>query len=101
MSGQQLAQEARNGNLQRVKDLLAQGVSADSKDRYGRPALVNAGANGHTAVAEALLTARANVNATDRRGKTALDLARKNYKPVTAVLLEEAAKVTAARAALT
>eukprot|EP00808_Paulinella_micropora_P024591 g75195.t1 len=28
----ELAQEARNGNLQRVKDLLAQGVSPDSKD---------------------------------------------------------------------
>eukprot|EP00808_Paulinella_micropora_P004806 g61894.t1 len=33
MSGQELAQEADNGNLQRVKDLLAQGVSADSKDK--------------------------------------------------------------------
>eukprot|EP00808_Paulinella_micropora_P027789 g63666.t1 len=72
MSGQELAQEAENGNLQRVKVLLAQGVSADSKGSDGFPALVIAGAKGHTAVAEALLTARANVHATDPRGNTAL-----------------------------
>eukprot|EP00808_Paulinella_micropora_P010577 g72664.t1 len=101
MSGQELAQEAWNGNLQRVKDLLAQGVSADSEDSDGFPALVNAGVKGHTAVAEALLTARANVHVTDPAGQAALDLARKNYKPVTAKLLEEVAKVAAACAALT
>eukprot|EP00808_Paulinella_micropora_P002884 g63611.t1 len=66
MFGQELAQDAFNGNLQWVKNLLAQGVSADSKGWDGYPALVNAGMKGHTAVAEALLTARANINATNR-----------------------------------
>eukprot|EP00808_Paulinella_micropora_P023789 g64666.t1 len=74
MSGQELAQQAKNGNLQRVKDLLAQGVSADSKGSDGYPALVNAGVKGHTAVAEALLAARANVHATDPNGNAALHL---------------------------
>eukprot|EP00808_Paulinella_micropora_P008353 g33540.t1 len=73
MSGQELAQEAGYGNLQRVKDLLAQGVSANSSSN-GNPALVNAGAKGHTAVAEALLVARANVHATTPRRVGGLQL---------------------------
>eukprot|EP00808_Paulinella_micropora_P020554 g60951.t1 len=72
MSGQELADKSYEGELKRVKDLLAQGVSADSKGLDGYPALVNVGVQGHTAVAEALLTARANVHATDPNGWTAL-----------------------------
>eukprot|EP00808_Paulinella_micropora_P002882 g63609.t1 len=72
----------------------------------GWPALVNAGGAGHTAVAEALLTARANIDSVNNVScyasrQTALDYARENNNPVTVKLLEEAAKVTAACAALT
>eukprot|EP00808_Paulinella_micropora_P010575 g72662.t1 len=97
MSGQELAQEALNGNLQRVKDLLAQGVSADSEDSDGFPALVNAGFKGHTAVAEALLTARANVHVTDPNGNTALILAGINGQTATAQALLAAGAHTEAK----
>eukprot|EP00808_Paulinella_micropora_P002881 g63608.t1 len=131
MSEQELVKAVVDGQLDRVKELLAQGVSAESKDSSAphSTALIKAGWKGHTTIAEALLAARANVNATNddgstalilaganghtptaqallaaganleaktNAGKTALDLARQYNKPVTAVLLEEAAKVTCA-----
>eukprot|EP00808_Paulinella_micropora_P006517 g66915.t1 len=64
MSGEELVSDAGRGSLFSVKNLLAQGVSADSVG-VGGSALKKASQGGHTDVAEALLAARANVNATD------------------------------------
>eukprot|EP00808_Paulinella_micropora_P018321 g78730.t1 len=78
MSRQELAWEAANGNLQRVKDLLAQGVSADSLAQgvfahsANATALMLAARHGHTEVGRLLLARKADVNATDQDQWTAL-----------------------------
>eukprot|EP00808_Paulinella_micropora_P027266 g64663.t1 len=63
----------------------------------GYPALVQAGRNGNTAVAEALLAARANVNATDLLGYTALHWAGRRGQMATAQALLAAGAHTEAK----
>eukprot|EP00808_Paulinella_micropora_P012870 g11529.t1 len=73
MSGQQLYEEAEKGNLKRVQELLAQRADVETKGgRWNNTALIETGVNGRTDIAQALLAAGANVNATGRDGCTAL-----------------------------
>eukprot|EP00808_Paulinella_micropora_P029077 g83329.t1 len=75
-------------------------VRAGGASCNGKTALHFAGGYGNTKMAQALLAAGAHIYAEDNFGNTALDDARERKKPETAKLLEEAAKVTAACAAL-
>jgi ankyrin repeat protein len=58
-----LCDAAQNGELERVRELVADGVlDVDWQDRNGRSALMYAASDGHTAVTEALVTAGAEVD---------------------------------------
>eukprot|EP00808_Paulinella_micropora_P021102 g66515.t1 len=89
-----LAWATQEGQGNAVKNLLQNKADPNLRSKDEATALILAGINGHQEVAEALLQAKAEINAKDYAGKTALDLARENCKPVTAKLLEEAAKLT-------
>ena len=66
---------ARSGDLQRLKQLHAQGASLDQLDRYGQTALMLAAARGHAEVARWLAECGANLNHTAKHGLSALMLA--------------------------
>jgi ankyrin repeat protein len=66
---------ARNGDLQRLKQLHAQGASLDQLDRYGQTALMLAAVRGHAEVARWLAECGANLNHTAKYGLSALMLA--------------------------
>eukprot|EP00808_Paulinella_micropora_P008479 g19486.t1 len=69
MSGEQLRKAAREGNLERVQELLAQRADVETKGGWvnnNRTALIETGVNGRSDIAQALLAAGANINATDK-----------------------------------
>ena len=77
----ELAEAARNNELQTMERLIAEGVSADAKDRYGRPALARAAEGGHLDALKLLRRHGANLDATDSTfGWTALIWAVHNGK---------------------
>jgi ankyrin repeat protein len=67
-----LVAAAREGEVARVRDLLARGVSASAVDGSGSSALMAAAANGHLECVHALLRDGAGFNARDPSGRTAL-----------------------------
>eukprot|EP00808_Paulinella_micropora_P024421 g36705.t1 len=68
--------------------------SPPAGDGRGNTALTLAAYNGHTATAEVLLAAGANIGHKCEEGKTALEWAREKGHHETAKMLEEAAKMT-------
>jgi uncharacterized protein len=89
---------ARTGSLAAVKALLARHVSVDGKDeRRGQTALMWAAAEGHAAVAQALIDAGADLRARVPSGFTALLFAvRGGHVDVVRVLLKAGADVNEA-----
>ncbi|QJT94912.1 ankyrin repeat domain-containing protein [Wolbachia endosymbiont of Diaphorina citri] len=74
---------ARDGNLDKVKDLIAQGADLETKDNNGNTALHNACSNGHLKVVEYLIEKGASLKAKNKEGKTPLDLAvQKDYADI-------------------
>jgi len=67
-----LAEAARDGNLELLRQQIAANVSPNQLDLEFRPAIVNAAANGHVDAVKLLLEARANPDARDRSNRTAL-----------------------------
>jgi len=65
-----LISATKNGDTKAVIDLLASGVSANQTDKHRSPALMFAVSLGHRAIAEALIAAGANIDATHRDGET-------------------------------
>jgi len=63
---------ATAGKATEVRELLVQGVDANTKNGSGRPVLVMAGFNGNRRTALVLLAAGADVNAVDASGTSAL-----------------------------
>eukprot|EP00808_Paulinella_micropora_P020747 g583.t1 len=76
-SGGELRYAVYEGDVERVKELLAQSVDVDleARDGFERTALMYAADKGHVAVAEALLQAKAAPNTQNKDGDTALILA--------------------------
>jgi ankyrin repeat protein len=70
--GDKLCDAAINGNMDKVKALLAAGVSADSKNAYGNSALGFAVMWRRKDICELLITSKAQVEAKDDYGKTVL-----------------------------
>ena len=66
---------AQNGNLNRVKALLNQGVPVNSRDRYGYTPLHKASRGGRSSVVQELLKRGAHVNPRSLYGYTPLHLA--------------------------
>ena len=63
---------AYNGNVDKIQQLVCEGVAVDVADHKGKTALILAAYNGHVDVIHQLLNAGANVNAVSKDGKTAL-----------------------------
>ncbi len=71
---------ARDGNLDKVKDLIAQGANLETKDNT---ALHNACSNGHLKIVEYLIDKGASLKAKNKDGKTPLELAvQKGYTDI-------------------
>ncbi|CAK9086672.1 unnamed protein product [Durusdinium trenchii] len=88
---------ARNGDLPAVRHFVrsdAEAVHQKDGDYYGMTALMWAAACGHLSLAQFLVKEKADVNAKDIDGQTALDRARKNGKTDMVAFLERAAKDT-------
>ena len=87
---------AENGHTEIVKLLLDNGAEVDSRDKYGRSALMRAAWYSHDAVVEILLDRGALVNATEKWGHTALMMAAKGGHITTArTLLDHGADLNA------
>ena len=67
-----LVAAAGAGRAAEVRELLVQGVDANTKNGSGRPVLVVAGFNGNRRTALVLLAAGADVNSVDAGGVSAL-----------------------------
>lgn len=78
MAPEELRCAAFSGDLSRVQELLAQGVSPRSKGQWGTTALILAASNGHTSIIRALLDAGAEIDDRGRGEQTALMLASEN-----------------------
>ena len=78
---------ANEGNIEAVKQRIADGVDVNAKAEYGRTPLHWAAWVGHKEIVELLITAGADVNAKEEDGDTPLDKAK--YKPETADLLRK------------
>ncbi|WP_425385027.1 ankyrin repeat domain-containing protein [Wolbachia endosymbiont (group B) of Schoenobius gigantella] len=75
---------ARGGNLDKVKDLIAQGANLETKDNT---ALHNACSNGRLKVVEYLIEKGASLKAKNKDGKTPLELAeQKGYTDIVEIL---------------
>lgn len=83
-----LVTAATYGYLPVVNKALEAGADVNATDVYGSTALMNASANGHTAIVERLLAVpHININLTNHNAKTALDYARlKNHQDIVALL---------------
>ena len=96
-----LIQAAVEGDLARVRSLLASGADVNARDADGATVLMRAAHLGRLDVVRALVDAGADVNATDERGWGALAKAVYNadldrgYADVVEVLIERGANVEA------
>lgn len=86
---------AKNGDLLRVKVLLAEGVDVNAKVSNGLTALMAASGNGHLEVVQALLAKGADVNAETSDGATALMFASTRHIEIVQALLAKGADVNA------
>ena len=71
----ELLEAAKNGQTERVKDLLVSGANVDTQAADGFTALKWAVVRGHTGTVQALLEAGADMDVRDNSGKTPLVLA--------------------------
>ena len=71
---------AEEGNLEAVKNLLSQGVNADTKDDEGWTALHHAAFVGYVDIVKLLLEKKATVDVKDKTGKAMRDEETDNLK---------------------
>jgi ankyrin repeat protein len=91
-----LHQAARSGQIQTVRQLVAEGADVDAADASGRSPLYVAGEAGHSDVVQLLLAAGAGVASADSRGRTPLHAAAMERRlEVMQQLLEAGANVHA------
>ncbi len=93
---QSLHKAAKDGDLERVKSLIAQGADVNAQDEKGWTPLHAAAGNGHEAVVEILIEQGADIKARNNKGSTPLHAAAwPGHKAVVKVLLEHNATVNA------
>jgi ankyrin repeat protein len=89
-----LWEAARDGDIDKLNQLLAAGAKTDEKNEYGHTPLMFAAENGRKEALEALLAAGAKVDDKDKHGYTALMLASKNgHNEAKKALIAAGAKV--------
>ena len=66
---------ANDGNIEAVKQHLADGADVNAKNDFGSTPLIAAALKGHKEIAELLISQGADVNAKNNRGQTPLDWA--------------------------
>lgn len=89
-----LIQNAYNGKLAEVENLVAKGANVNLQDQKKRTPLIFAATNGHTSVVKFLIESGADVNAKDSGGQTALLYAcKRSFNEIAAFLLENGAEV--------
>ena len=66
---------ANDGNIEAVKQHLADGADVNAKNDFGSTPLIAAALKGHKEIAELLISEGADVNAKNDRGQTPLDWA--------------------------
>ena len=90
-----LLQAAKDGNIEAVKQHLADGADVNAKDHTGSTPLYYAALYGHKEVAELLIAAGADVNVKNERprGRTPLHWA--NNKEIAELLIDAGADVNA------
>ena len=84
---QQIVQAAFVCDLMRVRTLLARGANPDARDEDGRTPIFSALLGGSVALLGLLLESKADVNARDSLGATALHVAAEEVLPEAATLL--------------
>jgi ankyrin repeat protein len=89
-----LSEAAYRGDLQEVRDFLANGADVNAKDVSGGTPLHYA-AYSHKEVAEMLIANGADVNATDNGGDTPLHSAARGHKEIVELLIANGADVNA------
>lgn len=67
-----LVNAPRLRRIERVQELLDQGVNVNARDRFAKTALMYAASEGYTKLVKLLIDHKANVNAQDMHGYTAL-----------------------------
>jgi len=90
--GAPLVDAAESGDLGRVDQLLASGISIDQTDARGRTALLIATLRRDVPMVQRLLAAGARTDLADQSGDTALAAARRLGSPEVTRLLEQAAR---------
>jgi ankyrin repeat protein len=84
-----LAAAIQLNDLEKLKELIAQGATVNAPDSRGRPPLFLAASQGRRAFVEALIAAGADVNLRNARGETPLDVATQGGRTEIAELLRE------------
>ena len=86
-----LLQAAKDGNINKVKELLSEGANVNAKDSNGKTALMYAAEKGYLDIVKLLVNGGANIHAKDSKGKTAIMYALDNkHKDIAAYLMQKA-----------
>ena len=88
--GDDLVSAAKEGNIEKVKELLTNGVSVNAKNKFGFTALMLSSGSGHIQIVKLLLRKGADVNAKTKNNITALMLSSNNGKTEIVELLIDA-----------
>ncbi|MFC1764701.1 ankyrin repeat domain-containing protein [Planctomycetota bacterium] len=86
----------QSNNLDKAKELIAQGADVNAKDNQGNPLLYTVASEGHRQMVELLVTSGADINATGQNNGTPLHRAAvKGHRDVVEILLKHGADINA------
>ena len=92
--GGELIPSAKEGDLDKVEQLIDAGADLNIKDKYGNTALLLASRKGHTEIVDKLISCKANLDLVDNYGWTALmEASYKGYTEIVEKLIDVGADV--------